>query len=90
MKAKVNNNIFEQIGRSKEVESAVVKIAGDIVTEAKATAPVDSGDYKSSFEVEVHRGKGRVVARAVSRDPGALAIEARTGTLQRAGRSVKR
>lgn len=90
MRAKINDGFFEKLGKSAEVESAIEGIANAGAAAARASAPVDSGDYVESIGVEMYRGRGRTVARIVSTDPGALAIEARTGNLQRAGRSVSK
>lgn len=79
---------FESLGRSAGVEAAVVGVAERGLAAAQAGAPVDTGDYKRGLGVEVRRGKGRVVARIVARDKKSLLVEARTGNLQRAGRSV--
>lgn len=81
---------FEQLGRSAGVETAVVGIAEEGAAAARTSAPVDSGDYQRGIGVEVRRGRGRTVARIVANDPKSLLVEARTGNLQRAGRSVSR
>lgn len=90
MKTKINDRFFEKLGKSQQLEAALTEVAERVVERAKATAPVDTGDYADSIGIEVHRGPGRTVVRAVANDPGALAIEARTGNLHRAGRSVTR
>ena len=81
---------FEQLGRSAGVEAAVAGIAEAGASAARASAPVDSGDYQRGIGVEVRRGRGRTVARIVASDPKSLIVEARTGNLQCAGRSVSR
>jgi len=86
----IREGFFEEVGRSPGVERALVGIGEAVEATGTATAPEDTGDYKSRFRVEVRRGPGRTVVRVVNDDPAALAIEARHGTLQRAGRSVRR
>lgn len=88
MRADINARFFQELGRSPKLEAALLDTAGAVEASAVASAPVVSGGYKSRFRSELRRGSGRSVARVVNDDPGALAIEARHGTLQRAGRSV--
>ncbi|MHA3682786.1 hypothetical protein ACXR2W_00795 [Leucobacter sp. HY1908] len=88
MKTKFNDAFFKKLGKSRELEAALVDVGGAIEGAAVSSAPVLTGSYKGLFRVEVRRGAGRTVVRVVNDDPGALAIEARHGTLQRAGRSV--
>lgn len=88
--AKINEGFFERLGRSPEVEAAVTDIATSVAGQARATAPVDTGAYREGIGVEIRRGRGRTVARAVAKDPKSMLVEAKTGNLQRAGRAVKR
>ena len=85
----INPGFFEQLGRSPQVEAKLVSLAEQGKVIAQVTAPVETGEYRASFSVELVRGDGRSVARIVNDHPGALAIEARTGTLNRAGRLIR-
>lgn len=89
MDIKINNDFFTQLGRSPEVERAVLGVAEAAAEVAKATAPVDSGDYKNGIRAELRRGRGRSVGRVESTDGKTMLIESRTGNLHRALRSVK-
>ena len=54
-----------------------------VAATARATAPVDTGEYRDSITV-VSEVTDRVVSRVVARDPKSHIIEARTGNLSRA------
>ena len=86
---KHNDGFYTQLLSSRGVESAVVKAAKVVQAEMERTAPVDTGEFKSSFRTRTKRQK-RVVAVVESTDPDALIIEARTGTMVRAVRAVGR
>lgn len=56
-----------------------------VAAAAKATAPVETGDYMRSIHVEEHReASNRVVARVVAGTDHCFEVEARHGTLGRA------
>lgn len=56
---------------------------------ARSTAPRDTGDYAASITTGTTR-RDRIVGLVISDDPGALAIEAKYGTLARALRAARR
>lgn len=86
----IRPGFFEEAGRSPHLEAELLAVGEAIEERAVGSAPEVTGDYKSRFRTELRRGPGRSVVRVVNDDPAALAIEARHGTLQRAGRSVAR
>lgn len=58
-------------------------IAERVAAQARATAPVDSGQYRDSIHVESDT-TDRVVERVVADAPHAMVVESRTGNLARA------
>jgi hypothetical protein len=50
--------------RSPEIEAEMVRRAEKVKAQAEATAPVDSGEYKASFEVHSSRRGGSKKDRA--------------------------
>lgn len=55
-----------------------------VLAAAKANAPVDSGDYKRSLEMDVVQHPSRPVVRVGAHVPYGMAVEAAHGTLARA------
>lgn len=84
--AKVNlslrgiNAALSQPGVKRELK----RVSEQVADAARASAPVDSGEYVEGIHAEVDdnwvRPRGRVYADA----PHSLAVEARTGNLSRA------
>lgn len=69
--------------KSDEVRAPLKAIAEKSATRARASAPVDSGEYKGSIVVESDT-TDRAVERVVARDDKAMLVEARTSNLKRA------
>lgn len=86
----INNKFFEDLGRSPEVTRLCVEAAEKIAAAARATAPVDSGDYRRGIRVEVVARAHRNVALVVGADPKTMLIESTTGNLARSLNQVKR
>ncbi|MEH6373626.1 HK97 gp10 family phage protein [Streptomyces sp. KLMMK] len=57
-KVKINRAGLRQLLNSSMITSALVSHAEEIKAVAEATAPVDSGTYKASFEVWARRRMG--------------------------------
>lgn len=57
--------------------------ASSVLARAKATAPVDTGEYLASLRI-IQDTTDRAVVRVGSSDPKAMVVEARTGNLARA------
>lgn len=86
---KFNNAFFEELGRSAGVTNLVRAKAEEVAAIARATAPVESGDYRDGIQVRVKQQK-RSVALVVGTDPKTLLVEAKTGNLARALRAVRK
>lgn len=83
-----NDRYFDQLGHSGPVRAVVVDAATRVANKARADAPVDTGAYRDSIHVEVEETSHRVVAKVVADVEDALIVEAQTGNLNRALRSV--
>jgi hypothetical protein len=55
-----------------------------IAEAARASAPVDTGEYRDSIHVETALEDGRWVSRVLADSGHSLVVEARTGNLNRA------
>lgn len=86
----LNDAFFEELGRSPGVTALCRAKAEEIAAAARATAPVDSGDYQRSIHVEVVSRGRRNAALVVADDPKTMLIESTTGNLVRALRQAKR
>lgn len=84
-----NNAFFEELGRSPGIVSVCDEAAERIAEIARATAPVKTGSYRQLIETRHGRRRGRHASEVVAADPGAVAIEARFGTLARATLKAK-
>lgn len=80
---------MDALTRSPGVVAAVMGVAEQIAAQARASAPVDSGDYRSSIKTGV-KFQERAVGLVYSDDPKAMLIEARTGNLARAAKKAGR
>lgn len=87
---KFNERYFDELLTSAPVDRLVGQVADGVAADARATAPVDTGDYKAGIVRRKKRSKHRVVHLVVASDPKSLIIEARTGNLVRALRRRQR
>jgi len=85
-----NPRFFETVLRAPAVEQLVDGIAASAQRTAKATAPVDEGDYRDGIRVEHHESRYRRAARVVGTDEKTMIIESKTGNLARALKAAKR
>jgi len=85
-----NDAFFEEMARSASVDALVKSRADAVANEARATAPVDSGDYKGGIVVKKKKAKRRNVHLVIGTDWKTMLIEAKTGNLVRALRRVGR
>lgn len=85
-----NDAFFEQLGRSPAVVAQCVAKANQVAAAARASAPVDSGDYKNNIRVEVQSRGRRNAAVVVASDWKSLLVESKTGNLARALKAVGR
>jgi hypothetical protein len=79
----MNRQGARELLNSPEVRAMLRQRAEAVAARARSTAPVNTGDYRNSIQVE-SATTDRAVERVVSRAPHALIVEARTGNLARA------
>lgn len=84
-----NDAFFDEILRSARVEGLCASKAQQALSIAQATAPVDTGDYRSRLRVEVKNAAHRRVFRVVGHDKKTLLVESKTGNLARALKAVR-
>ena len=84
-----NQKYFDAILRESKVEAVVDAAAEKVLAAAKASAPVDTGDYRNSLHIEHHNAKYRRSARVVGDDDKTMLIEAKSGNLARAVKAAK-
>ncbi|WP_169515674.1 HK97 gp10 family phage protein [Glaciibacter superstes] len=70
------------------MQSIVKAKAEQVAAAARASAPVDTGDYRDSIHVEVVHTPFRVVAKVVADSDHAMLVESKHGTLSRALRAA--
>lgn len=80
---------FDNIMRSAGIRKLSDEAAHRALGIAKATAPVDSGDYRDRLVVEHYEAKYRQTARVVGTDAKTLLIESKTGNLARALKAAR-
>lgn len=78
-----NSKAAEELLKSAAVRAMLKQRAEAVAARARASAPVDTGDYRNSIAVE-SATTDRAVERVVARDRKALIIESKTGNLVRA------
>lgn len=81
-KIKLNSKGVRDLLLSAGVRSAVRSEAEKAASRARASAPVDTGEYRDSIHVESDT-TDRAVERVVADAPHALVVEAKTGNLAR-------
>lgn len=80
----INNDFFAGLGKDPGVEDLCHRATEAIAAQARAKAPVDTGDYRDSITVEKRQSRYRTVFRVVADSDHAMGVEARTGNLARA------
>lgn len=85
VRVEINRQQIGALLKSDQVRPPLREIAEKAAARARASAPVDTGDYKASIGV-VSDTTDRAVERVVARDPKASLIESRTSNLKRAVR----
>lgn len=79
-----NDKFFEQMGRDDDVIALCEARGKAVLAEAKATAPVDDGDYRDGLQIKrVRRGR-RDAILVVGTDWKTMLVESKTGNLARA------
>ncbi len=84
-----NPKFFETVLREPKVEALVDAVAGQVLATAKATAPVDTGEYRDGLHLEHHDSRFRRTTRVVGSDDKTMLIESKTGNLARATKAAK-
>lgn len=85
-----NEQYFDQILRTGAVLNLQKEVAERVLARAKATAPVDSGDYKNGLRIrKVERGY-RSAYLVEGTDWKTLLVESKTGNLARALKTAGR
>lgn len=82
-----NDEFFSEIGKSAPVVALITNVANEVAAIARASAEVDTGDYRNSIHVETKEAEYRTVALVIAADDKSMIIEARTGNLARAIRA---
>lgn len=85
-----HNDFWDELGFRPDVDRVVAAAANAALVEAKATAHVDTGAYRDSISVHKTKSKRRVIYKLVATDWKAGILEARYGTLRKAGRKATR
>lgn len=80
----MNEAYIRDLATSAPVRAAVVEAAEEIAGDARAEAPVDTGEYRDRIVVEVEETENRVVARVIAKAPHSMLVESKHGTLGRA------
>ena len=86
---KFNDGYFEGLLTSPGVEEITMEATERVANRARATAPVNTGDYKRGLKTSKKRQK-RIVGLVQDTDPKTLGVEADTGNLARAVRAEGR
>ena len=79
-----NPAFFDTIMRSAGVQRLTDAAAERVLAAAKASAPVETGDYRDGLHIEHYDAKYRRTTRVVGDDAKTLLVEAKTGNLARA------
>lgn len=85
-----NQSFFDSIMRSAGVQSLQLAAAERVLAAAQASAPVDTGAYKSKLQITRAERKYRTAFLVTGTDPKTLLIEAKLGVLARALKSAGR
>lgn len=83
IKIDLNSRGVAQVLSSAEVYAALRAEAEEVAARARASAPVNTGDYRNSIRVETGPSliDGRARAIVLASAPHARVVEARTGNL---------
>ena len=84
-----NDSFFEAVLKSSGVRSAVETAADNAVSQAKASAPVKTGNYRANIRKEVRTGQKRVYAYVYSDVDYSIPVEMRHGTMAKAASAAR-
>lgn len=85
-----DQRFFDTVMRSPGVKAVQLEAGQKALARARATAPIDSGDYKKGLGLKWVKRGYRDALIVEGTDPKTLLIEAKTGNLARALKSVGR
>jgi hypothetical protein len=85
---KWNESVFDELGRSAPVVNVLVDKGDEIAGNARAFAPVDSGEYLASITVTRRSAAHREVVVVTADAPHAAIVESRNGVLAKALRAA--
>lgn len=83
LKIKLNHAEMAKLLKSDQMRPPLKAIAEKTASRARSSAPVDTGAYRDSIDVESDT-TDRAVERVVAHDHKSSLIESRTGNLKRA------
>lgn len=86
LKLVTNGAGIEAMLRSGPIADAVMEVAERIADRARATAPVESGDYKEGIVTVADPSPSRARAEVRATAEHSALVESRTGNLRRAAR----
>jgi hypothetical protein len=83
-KVKIDNEYFSRLGHSAPVTAKCLAVGEAVADIARASAPVDTGEYRDRITVSVVRRSRRNVVLVTAEDPKSMFVESETGNLARA------
>ena len=89
VRVQLNGKGIDEMFHSPKLKSFLQDLAEEAAERARSTAPVDTGEYRSSIEATV-AVTDRYVGRVQSTDDKALLVEANTGNLARSIDAARR
>ncbi|WP_336642336.1 HK97 gp10 family phage protein [Microbacterium sp. MMO-56] len=84
-----NDEFFAELGREPGVVDLCQRAADEVAARARASAPVDTADYRDGIVVEKREAAYRDMFRVVATDEKSMGVESRTGNLARALNGVR-
>jgi hypothetical protein len=84
------DRVFEELGKSAGMENLLASEAKPVAATARATAPVDEGDYRDGIRIRIVERRYRLVALVVGEDWKTILVESKTGNLARALKKHKK
>lgn len=79
-----NDKFFEDILNSSKVKQLTRQAAERALAAARASAPVETGDYRDGLGIEEVKRAHRTTVMVVGHDAKTLLVESRTGNLAKA------
>ena len=83
-----NENYFNELGTSAPVVNQLMDKGEEVADNARAFAPVDTGEYAANITVTRRRAAHREIVVVTADVPHAAIVESRNGTLAKALRAA--